>query len=77
MNEGPGEHKDDDDDVDAHQYAALVTVAPPPTKSLSAEALHIMQELETSGFEGTPREEPDAIHSLIDNLPLSNFMTET
>ena len=30
-----------------------------------------------SGFEGTPREESDAIHSLIDHLPLSNFMPET
>ena len=29
-----------------------------------------------SGFEGTPTEESDAINPLIDQLPLSNFMTE-
>ena len=54
--EGAGEHKadDDDDDDDTDQDAALVTVAPPPTNTLSPEALHIMQQLETSGFEGTP-----------------------
>jgi hypothetical protein len=74
--EGAGEHKTDDDDDDTDQDAALVTVAPPPTDSLSPEALHIMQQLETSGFEGTPREESDSIHALIDHLPLSNFMTE-
>ena len=44
--------------------------------SLSPEALHILQTLETSGFEGTPTEESDAINSLIDQLPLSNFMTK-
>ena len=47
-----------------------------PPSSLSSEALHILQSLETSGFEGTPAEESDAINSLIDQLPLSNFMTE-
>ena len=47
-----------------------------PPSSLSSEALHILQALETSGFEGTPTEESDAINSLIDQLPLSNFMTE-
>ena len=47
-----------------------------PPSSLSAEALHILQALETSGFEGTTTEESDAINSLIDQLPLSNFMTE-
>jgi hypothetical protein len=47
-----------------------------PPSSLSPEALHILQALETSGFEGTPTEESDAINSLIDQLPLSNFMTE-
>ena len=38
-----------------------------------------MQHLKTSGFEGTPRDESpsDAIHALIDHLPLSNLMTET
>ena len=46
-----------------------------PPSSLSSEALHILQALETSGFEGTPTEEFDAINSLIDQLPLSNFMT--
>ena len=53
--------------------------APPssePSSSLSSEALHILQALETSGFEGNPTEESDAINSLIDQLPLSNFMTE-
>ena len=73
--EGTGEYKADVDD-DTQQDAALVTVAPPATKSLSPEALHIMQQLESSGFEGTPCEEPDEKHSLIDHLPLSNFMTE-
>ena len=47
-----------------------------PPSSLSTEASHILQALETSGFEGTPTEESDAINSLIDQLPLSNFMTE-
>ena len=77
--EGAGEHKadDDDDDDDTDQDAALVTVAPPPINTLSPEAPHIRQQLETSEFEGTPREEPGAIHSLIDHPPLSNFMTET
>ena len=70
--EGAGEYKADDDD-DTQQDAALVTVAPPATKLLSPEALQIMQKLETSGFEGTPREDSDVIHSLTDHLPLSNF----
>ena len=74
--EDTGEYKADDDE-DTQQGAAFVTVAPPTTKSLSPEALHIMQQLETAGFEGTPREESDRIHTLIDYLPLSNFMTET
>ena len=52
--EGADEHKADDDDDYTDQDAALVTVAPPPTNLLSPEALHIMQQLETSGFEGTP-----------------------
>ena len=73
--EGTGEYKADDDD-DTQQDGAFVTVAPPATKSLSPKALHIMQQLETSGFEGTPREETYVIHSLIDHLPLSNFMAE-
>ena len=47
-----------------------------PPSSLSSEALHILQALETSGFEDTPTEKSDAINSLIDQLPLSNFMTE-
>ena len=47
-----------------------------PSSSLSSEALHMLQALETSGFEGTSTEESDAINSLIDQLPLSNFMTE-
>ena len=54
--------------------SAIVLTAPPST--LSPAALHILQHLETSGFGGTPAEESDAIHSLIDQLPLSNFMTE-
>jgi len=70
--EDTGEYKADDDE-DTQQGAAFVTVAPPTTKSLSPEALHIMQQLETAGFEGTPREESDAIHSLIDHLPLSTL----
>jgi hypothetical protein len=74
--ENTGEYEADDDEY-TQQDAAFVTVAPPTTKSLSPEALHILQQLETAGFEGTPREEPDAIHTLIDHLPLSNFMTET
>ena len=44
--------------------------------SLLPAALRILQHLETSGFDGTPAEEPDAIHSLIDQRLLSNFMTE-
>ena len=44
-----------------------------PTSSLSPAALHILQHLETSGFDGTPAEESDAIHSLIDQLPLSQL----
>ena len=47
-----------------------------PPSSLSSEALHILQAPETSGFEGTPTEESDAINSLIDQLSLFNFMTE-
>ena len=45
-----------------------------PSSSFSPEALHILQTLQTSGFEGTPTEESDAINSLLDQLPLSNFM---
>ena len=69
--EGAGEHKadDDDDDDDTDQDAALLTVAPPPTNTFSPEALHIRQQLETSGFEGTPRKESGAIYSLIDHPP--------
>ena len=37
-----------------------------PPSSLSSEALHMLQALETSGFEGTPTEGSDAINSLID-----------
>ena len=45
------------------------------SSSFSPEALHILQTLQTSGFEGSPAEESDAIHSLLDQLlPLSNFM---
>ena len=43
--EGAGEHKADDDGDYTGQDAALVTVAPPLTNSLSLEALHIMQQL--------------------------------
>ena len=75
---GIGEHQKNDNDDDATEHdAALATVASPPTNSLPPEPLHIMQQLETSGFEGTPREKSDAINSLIDQLPGSNFMTET
>ena len=55
--------------------ASVVALTAPPS-TLSPAALHILQHLETSGFDGTPAEEPDMIHSLIDQLPLSNFMTE-
>ena len=44
------------------------------SSSISPEALHILQTLQTSGFEGSPADESDAIHSLLDQLPLSNFM---
>ena len=44
------------------------------SSSFSPEALHILQTLQTSGFEGSPADESDAIHSLLDQLPLSNFM---
>ena len=47
--EGAGEQNADDDDDDKGQDTALVTVAPPPTNSRSPEALHSMQQLETSG----------------------------
>ena len=47
--EDTGEYSADDDE-DTQQDAAFVTVDPPATKSLSPEALHIMQQLETSGF---------------------------
>ena len=63
---------DDYDDTTDDQSPS----APPssePSSSLSSEALHILQALETSGFEGSPTEESDAINSLIDQLPLSNF----
>ena len=45
------------------------------SSSISPEALHILQTLQTSGFDGSPTDESDAIHSLLDQLPLSNFMT--
>ena len=45
-----------------------------PSSSFSPEALHILQTLQTSGFEGSPADESDAINSLLDQLPLSNFM---
>ena len=45
------------------------------SSSISPEALHILQTLQTSGFDGNPTDESDAIHSLLDQLPLSNFMT--
>ena len=68
-------------DNDYHYNDGTANDDPPPVfmeppSSLSSEALHILQALETSGFEGTPTEESDAINSLIDQLPLSNFMTE-
>ena len=69
----------DDYDYTTEVYGDPSSDAPismEPPSSLSAEALHILQSLETSGFEGTPAEESDAINSLIDQLPLSNFMTE-
>ena len=39
-----------------------------PPSSLSPAALHILQHLETSGFDGTPAEESDATHSRIVQL---------
>ena len=70
-----------DDDSYNDDYDDATDHDPPPSaselpSSLSPEALHILQALETSGFEGTPTEESDAINLLIDQLPLSNFMTE-
>ena len=64
-----------DDSMDDGQSPGDSISMDPPS-SLSPEALHILQALETSGFEGSPTEESDAINSLIDQLPLSNFMTE-
>ena len=65
--EGAGEYKADDDDDDTDQGAALVTVAPPPTNSLSPEALRIMQQLETSATRSSPlhckaRVQPSRVH---------------
>ena len=68
-----GSYNDDYDDTTDHDPSPG---ASEPPSSLSSGALHILQALETSGFEGTPTEESDAINSLIDQLPLSNFMTE-
>ena len=65
-------HNDYDDAACDDQQSGFTQ----PSSSFSPEALHILQTLQTSGFEGTPTEESDAIHSLLDQLPLSNFMIE-
>jgi len=65
----------DNDAVYQTDDASAPALTAPPS-SLSPAAPHILQHLETSGFDGTPAEESDAIHSLIDQLPLSNFTTE-
>ena len=57
------------DDYDDAAYDDPPSGFMKPSSSLSSEALHILQALETSGFEGTPAEESDAINSLIDQLP--------
>jgi hypothetical protein len=66
----------DDDDLDDDTPDELQQTQLPATSTISQEALHIIQALETSGFEGSLQDESDAIHSLIDQLPLENFMTE-
>ena len=75
----PSEYDDFNDEYDGamddDQSPGTVDGAQPPS-SLSPDALYILQSLETSGFDGTPTEESDAINSLIDQLPPSNFMTE-
>ena len=68
-----GDHDGNGATDDEPSSVPVLTALP---SSLSPAALHILQHLETSGFDGTPAKEPDAIHSLIDQRPLSNFVTE-
>ena len=63
-------HADYDEAHDEQAHGFLTS-----SSSMSPEALHILQTLETSGFDGHPTDASDAIHSLLDQLPLSNFMT--
>ena len=63
-------HADYDEAHDEQAHGFLTS-----SSSMSPEALHILQTLQTSGFDGHPTDESDAIHSLLDQLPLSNFMT--
>ena len=55
----------DNDAVYQTDDASAPALTAPPS-SLSPAALHTLQHLETSGFDGIPAEESDAIHSLID-----------
>ena len=64
-------HADYDEATHDEQAHGFLT----SSSSMSPEALHILQTLQTSGFDGHPADESDAIHSLLDQLPLSNFMT--
>ena len=64
-------HADYDEATHDEQAHGFLT----SSSSISPEALHILQTLQTSGFDGHPTDESDAIHSLLDQLPLSNFMT--
>ena len=64
-------HADYDEATHDEQAHGFLT----SSSSMSPEALHILQTLQTSGFDGHPTDESDAIHSLLDQLPLSNFMT--
>ena len=45
------------------------------SSSISPEALHILQTLQTSGFEGSPTDESDAINSLLDQLTSFHYPT--